>query len=130
MPQAQDLMGLGMPPALAAALAADGTPTVTSAGSSFSTATKLRDNKVVVCSDADGTKGVALPSVGSDGGAYLTDQYVISNTGTTSLKLFASSGVTIAVNGSAHSVQPIQSFTTMIVWPVSTTAWIGLKGAA
>lgn len=132
MPHAYNLMGLGMAPPLALAIATQGTQQVTAAGSTYATSAKLRNNKCAVVSNSDGTVAVGLPPIGGDTGAaaMLADMYVICNTGTTSLQLFASSGITISVNGSSNSQQPIQSFTTMIVWPVSTTQWIGMKGAA
>lgn len=123
------LMGLGLPPSLAQALGTTGTALVAAAGSTYATSAKLLKNKVAYVSNADGTFAVGLPVVGGDA-ALLADPYVISNIGTTSLQLFASSGVVISVNGSSNSSQPIQSFTTMVVWPVSTTQWIGMKGGA
>lgn len=126
-----DLMGLGLPPLLAQALGCDGQFTPTPAGSSFATATRLKNSQEIVTTGAaDGTKAFALPAVGSNDGALLGEPFVISNTGTTSLQIYGSSGVTITFNGSAHSQQPVQAGVAAMFWAVSTTSWIGLKGSA
>lgn len=132
MSLAIDLMGLGMPPtqALRNSNGGAGPLTAVAAGNSFATALRLGGAQYVVsCSNADGTKGLALPPVGGDNGALLADDFVINNAGTTSLVLFASSGVTISVAGSNTSSTKIQSHTTMTLFPISATQWVGVAGA-
>lgn len=132
MAQPSDLMGLGLPPLLAEHIAetGNGSLTATAAGSTFATSTKILPNQnMLACSNANGTVALGLPAVGGDAGALLGDPFVISNTGTTSLQVFASSGITINMNGSNTSQQPVQAGTTSMIWPISTTQWIGVKGA-
>jgi hypothetical protein len=130
MSQPSDLMGLGMPPLLADRIADAGPSlTVLAAGSAFSSATRLLANQnMATCANANGTLALGLPQVGNDV-VYLGDQYVISNTGTTSIQLFGSTGVLINTNGSNGSQQPILQNRTMILWPVSTTQWIAINGS-
>ena len=130
MTQPADLMGLGLPPLLAEKIAdAGATLTVTAAGSAFASATRLQvAQNMVTCSNANGTLALGLPVVGGDTGASFGDQYVISNTGTTSIQLFGSTGVLINMNGSNGSQQPILQSRTLIAWPVSSTQWIAING--
>lgn len=131
MPLAQDLMGLGMPSQLALQVAVGGSGplTITAAGSSFATATKILANQTLaVCTNANSTLGVSLPTVGSDAGALLGDQFIIANANTTDcLKVFSSSGVVICVNGSNTSSTSAGVNTSLVLYPVSTTQWVGVS---
>lgn len=130
MPQASDLMGLGVPALQALRLAHNGSTTVTAAGSAFASGTTLKAGQaVVICSNADGTKGISLPTVGGDTGCLIADKFVISNSGTTSLQIFSSTGVTICAATTNANSSKIQSCTSMLLYPVSTTQWIGVAGA-
>ncbi len=132
MALASDLLGLGLNPFLAGHLASGGNGplTIAAAGSTFATATKLQAEQFVCsCINADGTKGVALPTVGGDSGALLADDYVINNAGSTSLQIFSSSGVVISTGGSNTSSTQVQLHTTMTLYPISTTQWIAVKGS-
>lgn len=132
MALASDLMGFGMPAQLAGRIATGGTGplTLVAIGSSYATATKILTEQGLVSITASGatTTGVSLPPVGSDAGALLADDYVINNAGTSAITIYASTGVLLSMNGSNNSTQPILSQTTVVMYPVSTTQWIGLRG--
>jgi hypothetical protein len=133
MSMSTDLMGLGMPPLLSVRLATGGIGplTITAAGTTFATAAKVLGGQYVVsCSNASGTNGVSLPTVGTDGGALLADDYIINNaTGTQSLLVFSSSGVVLSVGATNTSSTTVAPHTTMTLFPISTTQWIGVKGS-
>lgn len=133
MSMAQDLMGIGVSPLQAAHGASGGTgPLFISTGttSAFSTSTRIGAYQFV-CSMTGGasTTGIALPQVGGDNGALLADDFIINNQGTTTVFLFASSGVTISVGGSNTSFTQVGLHTTMTCYPLSQTQWIGVKGS-
>lgn len=132
MALASDLMGLGVPAlqALRTATGGNGPLTITAAGSAFASATRIGSAQFLVsCTNADGTKALSLPAVGTDNGCLLADDFIINNAGTTSLQIFASSGVQISVGTTNSSATVIQAHTTMTLYPVSSTQWIGVKGA-
>jgi hypothetical protein len=132
MSLASDLMGLGVSPLLAARTAQGGIGplTITAAGSSFATATRIQCQQYLAsCSNADGTVALSLPVVGTDNGALLADDFVINNAGTTSLRVFLSSGVTISIGGVNTSFCTIALHTSMTCYPITTTQWIGVKGS-
>lgn len=128
MPLSSDLMGLGLPPSLAERVAIGGVGplTITAAGSGFSTATRILHHQFVVsCTNANSTLALALPTAGE-----LTDQYIVNNTGNGgTLPIYASAGVQISVGGTNTSSTTLTTFTSMIFYAVSTTQWIGVKGA-
>lgn len=130
-----DLMGLGVSPLQAAHTASGGTGPVfsgTLAGttSAFSTNNRLGCYQFVVTVSAGvSTGGVCLPLVGSDNGCLIADQFIINNSGTTCILLFASSGVSISTGASNTSFTVIAVHTTMTAFPISTTQWVGVKGA-
>lgn len=135
MALASDLMGLGTPPLLAAHTANAGTGplTVSAAGTAFASATRLGVTQfLVTCTNAGGSGGaaVSLPAVGGDTGCLLADDFVINNaTATQSLTVFASSGVSISVGATNTSSTTVPVHTTMTLFPISTTQWIGVKGS-
>lgn len=129
MALADDLMGLGLPPAVALSVATGGNGdlTIAAAGSAYSTGTAvLAGQKLVSVSGADGNKGVSLPAVGAN--VQLGDQYIIGNTANAVLKAFAPSGVSITCGGTNTSTAAIPAYATLIVYPVSSTQWIGIVG--
>lgn len=131
MSLANDLMGYGLPAQLALSIAEGGSGPLTpsSAGSAFASATRLKCGQALVSvSDTDGTKGVSLPIVGGLTGVLIADAVVINNSGTTSLPVFGSSGVTISAGGTNTSVTTVGVNATFILYPISTSAWIGVKG--
>lgn len=135
MSQATDLMGLGLPPLLAGHIASGGVGplTITAAGTAFSSATRIGPEQyLVTCTTAGGSgaAAVSLPAVGGDTGCLLADDFIINNaTATQSLTVFASSGVSISVGGTNTSSTTVSVHTTMTLFPVSTTQWVGVKGS-
>lgn len=133
MALASDLMGLGLPGMLAQQMATGGIGpvTITAAGSAFSTATRIKcDQRLVLCTNADGTVAVSLPIFGTDNGALIGDQFIISNAhATNSLQIFGSSGVLICGNGSNGSQYTALACTNVIMFPVTSTQWVAVKGA-
>jgi hypothetical protein len=100
MSTGSDLMGLGMPPMLANIVSETGTgpTTLTAAGTSFATSTKINSSQsAVVCSTgvAGANAGIGLPPVGTATGILLGDEVLIVNSGTDSLPVYASTGVII-----------------------------------
>ncbi len=137
MALAQDLMGLGISPLQAAHTASGGTGPVFSGGIlTSSTSVFANSNRigayqfVVTISNGVSTTGVCLPSVGSDSGCLIADDFVINcSGGTTCMLLFASSGVSISTGGSNTSFTTLAPHTSITLYPVSTTQWIGVKGS-
>lgn len=128
---ANDLMGLGMPAILAMELGTTGPLTIAAAGNTYATGTKIGCNQFVVsCTNGDNTKVLSLPTVGGDSGAGLAEDYFINNAGTDSFVLRASAGVLISAGGtSATSLVTVSVGTTILIMPISSTLWAGVKGA-
>ena len=129
---ADALMGLGVSPLLAARTATGGTGplTILPIGTTFATAAKLGASQFLcTASLGAGSSGIALPTVGSDNGALLADDYIINNSGTDTIKIFSSTGVTISAGATLDSVVNLGVHTTITLYPVSTTKWIGVKGS-
>jgi hypothetical protein len=129
MALASDLMGLGMPPFLAKEIAEGGVGplTITGAGTTFATGTKINTDQFYfqITNSAAGS-AISLPTVGGDNGSLLCDLYVIGNTSTATVLLFSSTSVTILANGSNSAGQQLTTKQTAILTPVSTTQWIGI----
>jgi len=131
MALASDLMGLGVSPLQAQRTASGGIGplTITAAGSSFSTAAKIGTAQFVVsCTNANGTRALALPTVGGDTGALLADDFVVNNATTASLFIFLSTSVAISANGTNNSQIVLSSHQTLTAYPITTTQWIGVLG--
>jgi hypothetical protein len=130
-------MGLGVSPLIAARTATGGIGpvTISPVGTSYASSTKIGATQFLVTatSFASGT-AVGLPTIGSDNGAFIADDYIINNQGTSSLFVLVSTSVLISMNGSLSSLQRVQSHQTASFYPVlvSTTAgtanWIGVGG--
>jgi hypothetical protein len=134
MSLSQDLMGLGISPLQAAHTASGGTGPLTGSaiGSSATTATKVGAYQYVLAlttSGASTTSGVTLPTVGGDTGCLLADDFVINNQGTTTITVYASSGVSISMQGINSSAQVMSLHTSFTLYPISTTQWFGVKGS-
>lgn len=133
MALAQDLMGLGMPHSLALHIAEGGAGPllIAAAGSTFATATKIGSSQgAVYCTSADSTKGLSLPTIGAPGdGPLFVDDFIVANVSATDcLKIFASSGVQICTGGSNTSSTALAVNTAIILYPVTSTQWIGIRG--
>jgi hypothetical protein len=131
MAKASDLTGLGLPPALSRILAME--PVVASAaGGSRASATAIGGAQhLTTFVLGTGSGGCLLPTAGGDGGGNLGDPYVINNQIAGGLYIYAATGTTISMNASNASGSSginISSNTTAILWPITTTTWIGVVG--
>src|SRR5271166_4235134 len=101
MALAQDLMGLGVSPLQAAHTSSGGTGPLFSGTLAGSTSAFSSTNRIgafqflLTVSNGVSTGGVCLPAVGGDSGCLLADDFIVNNSGTTTIFLFASSGVSI-----------------------------------
>lgn len=138
MTMANDLMGLGVAPlqAMKTSTGGVGPLTITPVGTTFTTAPRIGVSQyLVTASNFASGLAVALPAIGGDTGAYLADDFIINNQGTSSLLVVASTSVLISMNGSLSSIQRVQSHSTatfysVLVTPTSSTAnWIGVSGS-
>lgn len=133
MALAQDLMGLGLPHSLSLHIAEGGAGPllIVAAGSTFATATKIGSSQgAVYCTTADSTKGLSLPTIGSNDGPLFVDDFIIANVNAVDcLKIFSSSGVAICTGGSNTSSAALAVNSAMILYPVTSTQWIGIKGS-
>lgn len=135
MALANDLMNLGVAPLQAARTATGGTGPLSIAVSSATTIPtttgKLGGTQFVVTATGLASGGILLPPIGGDTGALLADDYVINNTGTSTIQIWANPGggtVLISAHGSNSSVQLCPPHNSFTLYPVSTTQWIGIAG--
>ncbi len=138
MALASDLMGLGVSPLQAARTASGGIGPLSIANSGVAnaiptgTAGKLGCTQFVVTTTGLNSGGILLPPIGSDNGALLADDFVINNTGTANVNIYANPGggtVLISANGSNTSYQHLALHTSITLYPISTTQWIGIAGS-
>jgi len=137
MALAQDLMGFGVSPQQANRTASGGAGplTIQPLGSSYAGSAKLGATQFLCSVPATATlvtgttSGVGLPTVGTDNGALLADQYIINNAGSATITVWASSGVSISVGASNTSSTAVAVHTSITCYPVSTVQWIGIKGS-
>lgn len=135
MALASDLMGFGVSPLQAARTATGGigplSIAVSSATTIPTTTGKLGCTQFVVTATGLASGGVLLPVIGGDSGALLADDFVINNTGTSTIQVWANPGggtVLISARGSNSSVQLVPIHSSITLYPVSTTQWIGISG--
>lgn len=131
MTLSSDLTGLGVAPLVAArtATAGIGPVTITAAGTTFATATRIGCAQFLVSTTTTGNLSLSLPPVGGDNGALLGDDFIINNATTgSSLTIFGSTSVQISIAGSNTSSCSLSSHQTLTCYPVSTTQWVGVKG--
>ncbi len=130
MSLSSDLTGLGVSPLVAArtATAGIGPLTIVASGATFASATRIQCCQFIVTNSTTGNGSVSLPPVGSDNGALLGDDFVINNAAG-SILVFCSSGVTISVAGSNQASVGLSSHISLACYPISTTQWIGVRGA-
>ncbi len=131
---ASDLLGLGVSPLLAERTATGGTGPLSIAVSSTTTIPTAAANKIggaqyVVTATGLQSGGVLLPPIGTDAGALLADQFVINNSGTASIQVWANgAGVTISANSTNRATQVLPVHTSITLYPISSTLWIGIAG--
>ena len=131
MSLSSDLMGMGIPPLLAARTATAGTGpiTIVAVGGTFASAPRIQCTQYLVSNATGGGLGVSLPPVGGDNGALLGDDFVINNRATASMNVFCSTGVLISVGGVNSAFVALSSHTTLAAYPITTTQWIGVRGS-
>ncbi len=133
MSLAQDLMGLGTPPLLAAHTSSAGTGpvTATSVGTGQSTATKIAAFQFLISVNVSGTtgSGLALPAVGSDAGCLIGDDYVINNATGSTVIVYAPSNVTISGGGVNNAAFSVTTHTTCTFFPITASQWVAVKGS-
>jgi hypothetical protein len=131
MTTAVDLMGLGVPPRLAAQLAEAGVGPVTlvPTGNSPATAAQVYGQQGFVAATS-GTGAYILPSPSSANPPGLVDDFIIHNATGPVLTVYAPAGVTINIGGAAYAGANPFSITTLktaIIWTgPTTTLWCGL----
>lgn len=129
----QNLMGLGMPNALAQRVASGGTGplAVTPKGSSYATSQLIGGKQFVTfVSGASTSAWVGLPVVGGDQGPDIADDFVIHNGNSTNLTVGIASGVTVNIAGAQVTGQfTVSGFKTSQLWVVSSTQWMGLASS-
>jgi hypothetical protein len=132
----QNLMGLGMPPALAARIASGGTGpvSVTAAGTSATNATVIGGKQFVTYITCAGSGWVKLPAVGgSDMAAEIVDDFVIHNAGPGAMTLVPQTSCTVNINGTqyigagANPQFTLAAFKTLTFYPISATQGFGLS---
>lgn len=135
MALATDLMGLGLPSALALELSDGGSTTagnlgITAAGNSFATGTAiLSDRRLLTCSNGNNTLALALPKITlATNPCGLGDQYQIVNTGTDTVVVYGSTGVIISARGTNTSFALCGAGGTLVLFPTSATATTGTWG--
>src|SRR5258708_4741934 len=100
---ADALMGLGVSPLLAARTATGGVGPLTgnvATGTSFTTGKSLVTAQFMSTWSGAASAVISLPTVGGDNGALLADDYIVNNSGTSTLQVASSSGVGISVGAS------------------------------
>ena len=134
MALANDLMGLGESGKLASRLANGGTGpvSITASGTTAATATQIYGTQFVVYVNATaGVQGVQFTAPGGDNGALIYDDFVVHNGYTSSIYIYAPTGVTINVGGAGYtSALPftLATLKTLTVYTGPTqTQWFGLS---
>lgn len=129
----QQLMGLGLPPALAVRMANSGSgPVLQTAGTGTQTATTpIGGKQFMVFVNAPGTGGsLRLPAVGgSDMAAEITDDFIIHNGVNANLTIYAPLNATVNVGGTQYSGNTglvVAAFKTLTYYPISQTLGFGL----
>ena len=126
-----DLMGLGVPPLRAERLGNEAY-TVTAQGATRASATVLgRSQYLNTVTATNSGAGVVLPGLGGDNGCLIGDDFIINNQVAGGITLYAPTGTTISMLGSAQSGSggvALSSHTTATLYPVTVTTWIGCVG--
>ena len=124
----QNLMGLGLPAALAARIASGGTGPVNVTASANPGPT-IGGKQFVVYVGA-GSGWVTLPKVGgSDMAPEVADDFVIHNGLTTNLTIGIPTGVTVNIAAANLTGNfTLTTVQTITMWVVSATQWFGIKG--
>lgn len=134
MATANDLMGLGLPPQLAAILGR--TPsTVTGQGASLASATRCNYlQKVIYVNATNGGAGVVLATVGGADGYLLGDLVSVTNEGTPggNVTLYLANSAKLLLNGASVAGATGISVTigqTVLLQPVTSSVWVGVRSS-
>ncbi len=133
MALAQELMGLGVAPALAQriATAGAGPVTVTATGTGSVTAANIYGTQYIVSVTGAGHVILPAPTGTASNLPLIADSYVVNNGTTDSVTVWPPAGVTINIGG--HGYVATDPFTlvglkTLQIWSgPSTTKWFGLS---
>lgn len=117
---ADNLIGLGMPPALAGALSGNVT-TITCAGTNQGGAT-LITSKCSILNAASGSTGGVFPSSTQKGTGYFEQYMIVNGTiSTASAVVYAPSGGFL--NGTTNGSATLAAGRAAIAWEVSSGVW-------
>lgn len=123
----QNLMGLGLAPALAVRIANAGSGPIAMAASASGVQIGSRQNVIFVNS---GSGKVILPVIGgSDTAPEIGDDFFIHNGLSSTLTVTIPSGVTVSLQGSGQTSSfTIATHQNVSLWVVSATQWMGQAG--
>lgn len=134
-----DLMGLGLPAALANIQGGGARVVTAGAGGSSAlngSATQIGPNDYIVIA-ATGTSSVALPAIGGPTGCLLGDEFTIVNATAAAINVFAlpnpaGTAVTIIASGASQTGTTgtiVSTLTAALFVAYTSTAWGGLKNS-
>lgn len=133
MSLAQDLMGLGTSPLLAAHTASAGTGpvTVTSAGTSLGTAVKMGAYQFLISVNVSGTtgSGLVLPAVGGDNGCLIGDDFIVNNATGSTVIVYAPANVNISGGGVNNGTFSVTTHTACTFFSITASQWVAVKGS-
>ncbi len=125
-----DLMGLGMPAQLADKLAPAIPLTITAAGTTYAGSTKLKQNQYLVsCANGNNTLSLGLPAVGGSTGCALADYFHVYNSSVDTVVIRTSTSVLMGSGGTYDSAFLLGPSKSVLLRPISSTAWASLYGA-
>ncbi len=131
MAKKTDLMGLGMPFALADRLATDPS-TITGGGGSIGSATAIGGDQylVSVTASTGSTNGVVLPSIGGANGCLLGDDFIINNQTASSVIVYAAGATTTISQGGSNTSGTtgisVSVHKSMTLYPITASSWLGI----
>jgi hypothetical protein len=124
-----NLMGLGMPAALASRIASGGTGPVSIQAGTSGAPTKLTGKQFVTFIAGPSTGGtVQLPALGgADHNAEVVDDFIIHNGTAGNVTVVAASGATVNINGAAYTSFTLATLKTLTFYPVTATQGFGMS---
>jgi len=134
MATANDLIGLGLPPQLAAVLGR--TPSsVTGQGSTAASATRCNYlQKAIYVNATNSGAGIILATVGGPDGYLLGDIVTVTNSGTPggNVTLYLGNSAKLLLNGASVAGATGVAVTigeTILLSPVTTSVWVGVRSS-
>lgn len=132
MARITDLIGLGLPPFLAARLGVSPIQ-ATAAGSSLASATTvLPHGQIAYVITTNSGSGLKLPTIGGDG-CTLTDMVIVMNFLGAGIQVYASNSCTITGSGASASGNTgvtVATCNCAVFYPVTATSWMYVKGGS